>query len=98
MIEKSERRTVTINNEAGFHARPADLFVRLAMRFSASIEITKDNQTVDGKSILGILTLAATKGTKLEIGAHGDDAKQAIDALVELIDSGFAEDEKVQMS
>lgn len=76
--------------------RPADSFVRLANQFSATVEVAKapnEDQFVDGKSILSILTLAADKDSELIVQAHGaDDAEAAVKALVELIERGFAED------
>jgi phosphotransferase system HPr (HPr) family protein len=85
-------KRVTIINPQGLHARPADLFVRLAQRFQADVQVAKDNQFVDGKSILSILTLAAERGTELTIGATGPDANEALAALAELVESGFVED------
>ncbi len=89
----SERasQTVTIVNSQGMHARPADLFVRTASRFDASVHVVKDGERVDGKSILSILTLVAEKGTKLAIEAEGPDASEAIQALVRLVELGFDE-------
>lgn len=81
-----QSKTVVIKNPQGLHARPASLFVNLAQRFHATIEVVKEENIVDGKSILSILTLAATMGTKLTIRAEGEDAQRALDALVELID------------
>ena len=72
--------------------RPADMFVRLANRFSSSVQVAKGDQFVDGKSILSILTLAAEHGAELRIIAEGSDAQKAVAALVELVESGFAED------
>ena len=80
---------MTVVNPQGLHARPADLFVKTANRFSATIEVTKGNETVDGKSILSILTLAAEQGTELEINATGTDAQEALTALSELVKNGF---------
>jgi phosphotransferase system HPr (HPr) family protein len=85
-------KRVTIVNPQGLHARPADMFVRLAKRYEAEVQIGKDNQYVDGKSILSILTLAAEQGTELVIGAKGTDADEAATALAELVEAGFAED------
>lgn len=82
-------KKVTVQNAQGLHARPADLFVKIANRYSSSIEVTKGNETVDGKSILNILTLAAEQGTELEIHAIGDDAHEALAALTELFEQGF---------
>ena len=91
MTEANRSGRVTINCSEGLHARPADQFVRLAKRFQSVIEIAKDGKRVDGKSILSILTLAAEQGSELTIRASGDDAEQAVEALVELIESDFAE-------
>jgi phosphotransferase system HPr (HPr) family protein len=85
-------RTVRIVNPQGLHARPADLFVKLASQFEADVEVTKENECVDGKSILSILTLAAEQGTELTIAARGRDAQQVILALAELVEAGFAVD------
>ena len=86
---------VTIKNPEGIHARPATLFVKLASRFQSTIEIVKDSQRVDGKSILAILALAAEQGTELSIEARGPDADQAAKALSELVSQGFAQDHQV---
>lgn len=87
MIEKQ----MTISNRLGLHARAAAKFVQLAGRFRASIMLSKDGQMVDGKSILGILTLAAAQGTSLSLRADGEDESEAVAALVELIDGKFGE-------
>lgn len=84
-------RTVIVTNPQGLHARPADLFVKLASRFQAKIEVVKDGERVDGKSILAILTLAAVEGTRLDIEASGPDAEAALNALSELIQLDFGE-------
>jgi len=84
-------KMVTVVNPNGIHARPADLFVRMANQFSSVIEVSKNGQAVDGKSILGILTLGAEVGTQLEIGAKGEDAEVAIEALAQLVQDGSAE-------
>ncbi len=94
MNESKLSRTVVITNEQGLHARPADLFVKLANRFDAAIEVVKENRRVDGKSILDILTLGAGQGSQLVIEAVGRDAQEALDALAALIDHNFAEDER----
>jgi phosphotransferase system HPr (HPr) family protein len=93
MGEPSVTRRVTIVNTQGLHARPADLFVRVANRFAARIEVTNGRECVDGKSILGILTLAAEQGTQLVLGATGHDAHDALDALARLVEQGFVTDE-----
>lgn len=86
-------RTVVITNPQGLHARPADLFVKTAMRFASKIELVKDRERVDGKSILSLLTLAAVAGTQLSIEADGPDAEQALDALAKLVEQNFAEND-----
>lgn len=89
MMEATASRTVTIVNPQGLHARPADMFVKLANRFSSTVSVRKGHETVDGKSILSILTLGAEEGTQLEITATGQDADAALAALCELVDQGF---------
>lgn len=93
MSVPKSRRSVVVNNPQGIHARPAHLFVKLANQFASNIEIIKDHERVDGKSILGILTLAAVEGTKLTIEAVGPDADHALDALAELFANNFSENE-----
>ena len=82
-----------LTNPQGLHARPAHMFVKLATKFESAIELIKDSERVDGKSILAILTLAAGEGSTLNIEATGRDAEQALDALVELVAQNFSEDE-----
>ena len=89
MNELSAARTVRVSNPQGLHARPADLFVRVASQFESDIGVWRGSERVDGKSILGILTLAAEQGTELKIDATGADADAAITALVELVENGF---------
>jgi len=91
MTEQSASITVKITNEQGLHARPADLIARRAAEFESAIEITKDGNQVDAKSILSLMTLAAEKGSELAIVARGADAQAAIDALAELVQNGFDE-------
>jgi phosphocarrier protein len=86
-------RTVTIRNKLGLHARAAVKFVNLANRFGASVKIVKDGDEIDGKSILGILTLAATQGTSIRLVVSGKDEEAALAALVELITNRFDEKE-----
>jgi phosphocarrier protein len=80
---------VTVVNALGLHARAAARFVHHAGRFQSHITVTRAHQTVDGKSILGLLLLAAARGTTLEITADGPDAQLAVDALVDLAARGF---------
>ena len=86
-------KTVTIRNKLGLHARAAVKFVNLSNRFGSSIKIVKDGDEIDGKSILGILTLAATQGTSIRLLISGKDEEAAIAALVELIGNRFDEKE-----
>jgi phosphocarrier protein HPr len=95
MSEPRAVKTVVVTNPQGLHARPADMFVKLATRFASKVEIVKDRERVDGKSILGILTLAAAEGTRLSIETVGPDAEQALDALVSLVEHDFAENENI---
>jgi len=84
---------ITIKNKLGLHARAAVKFVNLANRFGASVKIVKDGDEIDGKSILGILTLAATQGTTIRLITAGKDEEAAMAALVELIANRFDEKE-----
>jgi phosphocarrier protein len=83
---------VQVQNKLGLHARPAMTFVDAAASFDSQVTVTKGSQTVDGKSIMQLMMLAATQGTALKITADGDDAEQAVQTLTELIDSKFDED------
>ncbi|MBY0263044.1 MAG: HPr family phosphocarrier protein [Phycisphaerales bacterium] len=83
---------VVIVNRLGLHARPAMCFVDAAMPFGAAVSVKRGDQVVDGKSIMQMMMLAATKGTELEILADGDDAEAACAALKKLVDSGFDEE------
>jgi len=87
----SVEREVEIVNRAGMHARPAAEFVKLAGRFRAEIRVSKDGLEVNGKSIMGVLMLAAERGSRLQLKAEGADALDALDALAELIGNGFGE-------
>lgn len=84
-------KEIIIKNKTGLHARPAALFVQIANKYESEITIIKDDQEVNGKSIMGILMLAAEKGAKITIQAEGEDAESAIEELsgilVEDIDS-----------
>lgn len=84
---------VTIINRLGLHARAATKFVNLASGFASDIRLTKGHRCVDGKSIMGVMMLAASQGTELILEAEGDDAQAATDALQDLINRRFEEDE-----
>ncbi|MFN2257175.1 MAG: HPr family phosphocarrier protein [Desulfuromonadaceae bacterium] len=85
-------RELIIQNRLGLHARAAAQFVQLANQYSSEIFIEKDGEEVNGKSIMGILMLAAPKGTVIVLRSRGDDAPDALDALQALIDDKFGED------
>ncbi|WP_018248235.1 HPr family phosphocarrier protein [Orenia marismortui] len=87
MVEKK----VTINNETGIHARPASMIVQEANKYGADIKIAKDANEVNAKSIMGIMSLGISKSTEITVKAEGADAEEAVDALVELVESGFGE-------
>lgn len=86
-------KSVTVNNRQGIHARPAHAIATLASRYKAHIEIVRDNTVADGKSILAIMTLAAQQGCLLTLRATGEDAADAVQAVEQLILSGFGEDD-----
>jgi len=86
------RREVTIRNRLGLHARAAARFVHTANRFRSRVVVSRNGKIMDGKSILGILLLAASQGSTLELGAEGVDEEAAVAALAELVESGFGED------
>ncbi len=90
-MSATAEKVVTVVNPMGIHMRPADLLSRAAGRFQSQIEIEKDGQAIDCKSIMSILTLGARHGTQLNLRACGVDAQQAVDALSELFDQGFDE-------
>jgi len=84
---------VTICNKLGLHARAAAKFVATASEFEAEIEIEKDNKRVNGKSIMGVMMLAASKGTEIKIFIDGNDAQEAMDKIKQLVLDRFGEDE-----
>ena len=89
MLEKKAK----IVNKLGLHARAAAKFVKIANRFESSVKIEKDGVVVDGKSILGILTLAAIRGTLIKLSVSGKDEQATLKALVNLIENKFEEEE-----
>jgi len=84
MSENKLCRRVIIRNPQGLHARPAEMFARLASQFESTVEVIKDGYRVDAKSILHILTLGAEQGQELLIEVSGNDAQQALDVLAKL--------------
>lgn len=84
-------RILTIRNRRGLHARAAAKFVSLAERFGAAVDVVKDGQSVPARSIMGLMMLGAGIGSAIELRAEGWDAKEALEALTDLIESGFNE-------
>ena len=84
-------RTVTVVNQLGMHARAAAKFVHLATRFQSRVVVSRQDREMDGKSIMGLLLLAAAQGSAIRITADGTDEDQAIHALCELVERGFDE-------
>jgi phosphocarrier protein len=86
------RRELRIQNRLGLHARAAARFVQTAERFRSRVTAGRDGRVMDGKSILGILLLAASRGTSVEVTVEGPDEDEAMAALRELVEGGFGED------
>ena len=84
-------KEVTVQNHVGLHARPATFFIQKANEFESSIWVEKEERRVNAKSLLGVLSLGIVGGTTIKIIADGSDEQQSVEALVKLIDSGFAE-------
>ena len=84
-------KETTVNNQVGLHARPATFFIQKANEFKSSIWVEKDDRRVNAKSLLGVLSLGIVKGTAINLIADGPDEEAAINALVELINSEFAD-------
>ncbi len=85
-------RTVTVVNQLGMHARAAAKFVHLAAKFQSHIRVARDAREMDGKSIMGLLLLAAARGSTIRISAEGGDEVEAVAALADLVLTGFGED------
>ncbi len=84
-------KETTVNNQVGLHARPATFFIQKANEFKSSIWVEKDERRVNAKSLLGVLSLGIVKGTTINLISEGADEKEAVEALVELINSNFGE-------
>ena len=84
-------KDVTVKNQVGLHARPATFFIQKANEFKSSVWVEKEERRVNAKSLLGVLSLGIVGGTTIRIIADGVDEQAAVDSLVELIDSAFAE-------
>ncbi|HSG82235.1 MAG TPA: HPr family phosphocarrier protein [Gemmatimonadota bacterium] len=91
-VNQEYARSVTIANAYGLHARPAAEFVKLANTFKSEILVSKDGLEVNGKSIMGVMMLAAEKGSSLRVRAVGVDAQDAVEALCALVERGFGEE------
>jgi phosphocarrier protein len=84
-------RELVVINKLGIHARPAAMFVKVANRFSCSVMVAKDGETVNGKSIMGLMMLAAGPGSTILVSCEGEDSHAAVDAIEELIKRKFDE-------
>jgi phosphocarrier protein len=92
-VSENANRTVEIVNKRGLHARASAKFVKMAAGFDAEVRVSKDGQTVDARSIMGLMMLAAAPGCCIEIEAEGPDAEPAVTALAELVAARFDEEE-----
>jgi phosphocarrier protein len=88
------KQQVTIENETGLHARPASLLVEEAERYQAQVQVVKDGQEVNAKSIMGVMSLGAEAGAEITIQADGTDAEEAVKSLVKLVRNQFGEGEE----
>ncbi|NPV42831.1 MAG: HPr family phosphocarrier protein [Firmicutes bacterium] len=85
-------KTVTVKNKTGLHARPAAMFVQGAGKFASEIWIEKEGKKVNAKSIMGVMSLGVSQGTEIKIIAEGEDEREAVEKLSELINSNFGEE------
>jgi phosphocarrier protein len=90
--KQAVRREFTVPNKLGIHARPAAMFVKAANRFTSSVLVEKDGETVNGKSIMGLMMLAAGPGSKITVSCEGDDSAQALNEIEAVIKRKFDED------
>ena len=91
VAENNVTREVVVTNRAGIHTRPASMLVRAAAKFKSDFYIQKDGYSINGKSIIGVMTLAAEQGARLTLVFEGEDAAEAADAIEALFDDGFGE-------
>ena len=87
-------KEVMVKNQVGLHARPATFFIQKANEFKSSIWIEKEERRVNAKSLLGILSLGIVGGTTIKVIADGSDEQEAVNALVDLVDSGFSDENR----
>lgn len=92
LANTTAQKELEIQNKLGLHARPCSKFVKLASTFKAEIWVAKDDESVNGKSIMGLMMLAAGQGSRLQVTCEGTDAQAALDALEKLINGKFDED------
>ena len=92
MKPQTQKQTVIIKNQKGLHARASAKFVEVVNKFESSVTVSKYGKTVSGHSIMGLMMLAASKGTEIDIMAKGSDSKTAIDAICKLVEEKFYED------
>ena len=88
------KRTVSVIHRQGLHARPAAVFVQTAKQFASRVTVKKGRKIVDGKSIMGLMTLAANQGARIAIVIDGDDAEEALERLVEIVTKPLADPEQ----
>jgi phosphocarrier protein len=86
-------RVITIQNKQGLHARPAQQFVQLASQYESKIQLVRDGRRVEARNMIDLLTLGATQGTQLTLEADGPDAQAAVDALANLVETGFLQED-----
>ncbi len=91
MADDQVEKSCTVRNKMGLHARPAALIVQTANRFACDVTLLKDGQNVNGKSIMGVLMLAAAKGTVVTVKTDGEQAKECAEAIAQLFEKGFNE-------
>ena len=89
--QETLEKTFVIGSKLGLHARPAAIFVQTANRFESLVEVQKEDQKIDGKSIMGIMTLAAEMGSSITVRVTGKDAAASMEALTKLIESNFGD-------
>jgi phosphocarrier protein HPr len=92
MTEQVMRRQLLVKNKLGLHARAATLLITTIRKFDAAVRVTKDDQEVDGTSILGLLMLDAAPGTSVDVVVSGPDAEKALEAIAGLFEDGFGEE------
>jgi phosphocarrier protein len=92
-VTPMQQKTIPIINKLGLHARAAAKLVTTASRFAAEINISHNGQTVNGKSIMGVMMLAASKGTEITVAASGQDEEEALQAICQLVENRFGEEQ-----